>query len=54
MQAPAFETKLCKPRHPFTTGKIERLIRFVKDNFLGHRVFCDLTDLNWQAQAKHI
>ena len=28
-----FETKLCKPRHPFTKGKVERLVRFVKDNF---------------------
>ena len=44
-----FETKLCKPRHPFTKGKVERLVRFVKDNFLADRVFCDLTDLNWQA-----
>ena len=25
-----FDTKLCKPRHPFTKGKVERLIRFVK------------------------
>ena len=49
MQALAFETKLCKPRHPFTKGKVERLVRFVKDNFLTDRVFCDLTDLNWQA-----
>ena len=49
MQALAFETKLCKPRHPFTKGKVERLVRFVKDNFLADRVFCDLTDLNWQA-----
>ena len=24
-------------------------MRFVKDNFLADRVFCDLTDLNWQA-----
>ena len=49
MQALAFETNLCKPRHPFTKGKVERLVRFVKDNFLTDRVFCDLTDLNWQA-----
>lgn len=49
MQALAFETKLCKPRHPFTKGKVERLVRFAKDNFLADRVFCDLTDLNWQA-----
>ena len=25
------------------------MVRFVKDNFLADRVFCDLTDLNWQA-----
>lgn len=28
-----FETQLCKPRHPFTKGAVERLVRFVKDNF---------------------
>lgn len=49
MQTLTFETKLCKPRHPFTKGKVERLVRFVKDNFLADRVFCDFTDLNWQA-----
>lgn len=49
MQALAFETKLCKPRHPFTKGKVERLVRFVKDNFLADRVFYDLTDLNGQT-----
>ncbi len=49
MKAVGFETKLCKPRHPFTKGKVERLIRFVKENFLVDRVFCNVTDLNWQA-----
>lgn len=48
MQVLGFETKLCKPQHPFTKGKVERLVRFVKDNFLANRVFSDLTDLNWQ------
>lgn len=47
MQVLDFETKLCKPRHK---SKVERLVRFVKDNFLADRVFCDFTDLNWQAQ----
>ena len=28
MKALGFETKLCKPRHPFTKGKVERLVRF--------------------------
>lgn len=44
-----FQTKLCKPRHPFTKGKVERLIRFVKDNFLAGRTFYNVTDLNAQA-----
>lgn len=45
----AFETKLCKPRHPFTKGSVERLVRFVKENFLPGRVFNELTDLNYEA-----
>ncbi len=44
-----FETKLCRPRHPFTKGSVERLIRFVKDNFLPGRVFTEITDLNYEA-----
>ena len=44
-----FETKLCKPRHPFTKGAVERLVRFVKDNFLPGRVFSEITDLNYEA-----
>lgn len=44
-----FKTKLCKPRHPFTKGKVERLIRFVKGNFLAGRKFYNATDLNAQA-----
>ncbi|MBD5450676.1 MAG: transposase, partial [Lachnospiraceae bacterium] len=44
-----FETKLCKPRHPFTKGAVERLVRFVKDNFLPGRSFNEITDLNYEA-----
>lgn len=44
-----FETKLCRPRHPFTKGAVERLVRFVKDNFLAGRVFGTITDLNYEA-----
>ena len=44
-----FDTKLCKPRHPFTKGSVERLVRFVKDNFIPGRVFNELTDLNYEA-----
>lgn len=49
MKAVGFETKLCKPYHPYTKGKVERLVRFVKDNFLADRVFCNITDLSRQA-----
>lgn len=49
MRTVGFQTKLCKPRHPFTKGKVERLVRFVKDNFLAGRVFWNVTDLNHAA-----
>lgn len=44
-----FQTTLCRPRHPYTKGAVERLVRFVKENFLPGRIFTDLTDLNDQA-----
>lgn len=34
MKTIGFHTKLCKCRHPFTKGKVERLVRFVKENFI--------------------
>ena len=49
MDTVGFKTKLCKPRHPFTKGRVERLVRFVKDNFLAGRVFRNITDLNAAA-----
>lgn len=49
MQTVGFQTKLCKPRHPFTKGAVERLVRFVKENFLVGRTFWNLTDLNRAA-----
>ena len=49
MKEVGFFTKLCKPRHPFTKGKVERLVRFVKDNFLAGRMFWTITDLNYEA-----
>lgn len=51
MKTVGFKTKLCKPRHPFTKGKVERLIRFVKDNFLPGRVFSNISNLNELALA---
>lgn len=49
MEAVGFRTRPCKPRHPFTKGKVERLVRFVKDNFLAGLEFADLTQLNEDA-----
>jgi hypothetical protein len=51
MKLIGFETKLCKPRHPFTKGSVERLVRFVKDNFIAGRVCSNITELNYQALA---
>ena len=47
--AVGFATRLCKVRHPWTKGAVERLVRFVKDNFIQGRRFVNLTDLNEQA-----
>lgn len=44
-----FETRLCKARHPWTKGAVERLVRFVKDNFIQGRRFTNVNDLNTQA-----
>ena len=49
MDTIGFDTKLCKPRHPFTKGAVERLVRFIKGNFMAGRVFTTITDLNYQA-----
>ena len=49
MDTVGFSTKLCKPRHPFTKGGVERLVRFVKENFMTGRTFGNITDLNIEA-----
>jgi len=46
-----FTPRTCKPFSPRTKGKVERPIRYVKDNFLNGRAFVDLDDLN--AQGRH-
>ncbi|MBQ9058157.1 MAG: IS21 family transposase [Atopobiaceae bacterium] len=50
MACVGFKTKLCKPYHPFTKGKVERLISYVKGNFAAGRKFYNITDLNAQVQ----
>ena len=43
--------RLCQVRRAQTKGKVERSIRYVKENFWPGRSFCDLPDLNAQALA---
>lgn len=49
MQTIGFRTRLCKPGHPFTKGKVERLVRHVKDNFLLGKTFSNISELNMEA-----
>lgn len=49
MESMGFRTRLCKPRHPFTKGQVERLVRYVKGNMLAGYEFRDLTGLNEDA-----
>lgn len=39
MKTVGFQPKLCKPRHSFTKGKVECLVRFIKENFHFGRIF---------------
>lgn len=45
-----FIPKVCRVRRPQTKGKVERLVRYVKENFMPGRSFTDLDDLNNQAR----
>lgn len=45
-----FVPKLCRVRRPQTKGKVERLVHYVRDNFLPGRAFTDMGDLQQQAR----
>ena len=49
MASVGFKTKLCRPYHPFTKGKVERLVKYIKGNFVAGRKFYNATDLNIQV-----
>lgn len=49
MRTVGFQTKLCRLRHPFTKGKVERLVCFAKDSFLDGRSFWNVSALNLSA-----
>ena len=44
-----FRTELCKVAHPFTKGSVERLVRYVKENFIQGREFINVSELNEKA-----
>jgi transposase len=46
-----FTPKTHRPYRPRTKGKVERMVDYVKDNFLLGRTFADLDDLNGQGRA---
>ena len=45
-----FAIETHQPRRPRTKGKVERVIDYIKDNFLNGRVFSDIGDLNLQGR----
>jgi transposase len=45
-----FDVKTCRPYRARTKGKVERMVDYVKDNFLLGRAFTDVDDLNAQGQ----
>ena len=45
-----FEPKAHRPYRPRTKGKVERMVSYVKDNFLAGRSFPSLEDLNTQGR----
>lgn len=46
-----FDPSPCNVKSPHEKGRVERIIRYVKSNFLAGRTFLSLTDLNLQATA---
>jgi transposase len=46
-----FAVNTCRVRRARTKGKVERMVDYVKDNFLAGREFIDLEDLNAQAMS---
>lgn len=44
-----FVPKVCRVRRPQTKGKVERLVHYVRDNFIPGRQFTDFGDLQSQA-----
>lgn len=53
-----FKAYLCRPYRAKTKGKIERAIRYIKDNFVYGRFFTSISDMNiqvrqWMEKVNH-
>lgn len=46
-----FIPKVCRVKRPETKGKVERLVEYVRENFIPGRSFVDFGDLQVQARA---
>ena len=45
-----YAVKTCRPYRARTKGKVERAVKYFKDNFLPGRIFCSLDDANGQTR----
>jgi len=46
-----FRIYFCRPRDPESKGKVENVVKYVKQNFLYNRIYTDITTLNREALA---
>ena len=46
-----FRPRACRPRRAQTKGRVERVIRYIRENFWPGRRFVNIADLNEQARA---
>ena len=44
--------RIHRVRRPRTKGKVERMVHYLKDNFLNGRAFADMGDLRAQGQLR--
>ncbi|MGM0642128.1 MAG: IS21 family transposase [Thermotogota bacterium] len=45
-QQKKFKTYVCRSRDPETKGRVEAVVKYVKDNFAKYRVFTDIKEFN--------
>ncbi|WP_427916574.1 IS21 family transposase, partial [Thermincola ferriacetica] len=48
-QATKFKVHLCRAADPESKGKVETVVKYVKNNFAAHRIFVDLASFNTEC-----